>query len=598
MKSNALIIVLVQLSLALLLPKTASGQNTYTTVVSNDLPVLYWNFNEESGNAKQLMPIVLPTTLNDLSPSNAATRISHSSQSFGLKLGNAASFLVGDFFFGSGLAVPTNSLAAAWALEFWVQVQGETEFLRNDYLMGFGPGGNYPGILWDYIGAATPRYGLELFSAGRRTGAGPLITDLNWHHVVYAFYGDGVAGVANRLDIYFDGVLAAESIRGEFSAPISLTQVTIGTSTPQFAGPDGFEGNIDEVAVYSLGSATTEAQVTAKVTQIASHFGLAKTSDNYTQAVLADGPFLYWNFNESSGAALQLAPVASAPVNNDLVPSTEATRLAHAGQSGLGLGSAASFPTAGGRFSIGALQSPFPTLNGPWAMEVWMQAAGDTSGALLNDYLVNLGNSAPAILFDYIGGANPNGGVELYGSGTRSGVGPSVEDHAWHHLFFAYYGDGVNGVADRLDIYLDGTNAFTNIRGNFAAALPLGSSLVVGTSSAQWAVADGFEGNLDELAIYNLNGLTTETAVETKVRDMAARHYAAAQGEPVLAISRTGNQLVISWKAAVGYDLVSSSSVTGTWNTVGTTPVIENGIATVTVDITGQSQFYRLRKQN
>jgi len=46
----------------------------YSGVVSNDHPVLYWNFDEAAGNAKEIIPVNLPTNINDLVPvANATT---------------------------------------------------------------------------------------------------------------------------------------------------------------------------------------------------------------------------------------------------------------------------------------------------------------------------------------------------------------------------------------------------------------------------------------------------------------------------------------------------------------------------------------------
>ena len=68
--------------------------------------------------------------------------------------------------------------------------------------MNFGTGGeNVPAVLYDYVGSAQPRYGLELFriSVGW-TGPGPLVSDTSWHHVVFVYYGNGTDGIANRAE--------------------------------------------------------------------------------------------------------------------------------------------------------------------------------------------------------------------------------------------------------------------------------------------------------------------------------------------------------------------------------------------------------------
>jgi Concanavalin A-like lectin/glucanases superfamily len=577
-------------------PENVGAQTAYSRVVTNDAPLLYWNFDEVSGNAKEIVPIILPSTANDLTPVASATRVSHATLGDGLNLGNAASFQVGDYFIVQNIAAATNSVQGPWLLEFWMQVQGSQEFQRNNYLMNFGSaGGNAPAVLYDYVGGAQPREGVELFANGNRTGAGPIIDDQNWHHLVFAYYGNETSGAADRLDIYMDGTNAAQNIRGNFSSPLSLTRFVVGTSAPQFAGSDGFEGNLDEIALYNLSSMTNESTVTAKVSQIASnHFALAHSAQSYSQGVLADGPMLYWNFDEADGNALQLAPVTFGPVQNDLVANGGAGHVAHASiNSGLGLGNAANFP-AGGYFNNGLLKVPTNSVVGPWLLEFWMQAQGSLTNHPRYDYLMNFGNNAPAALFDY-NGANTNGGVELFHAG-RTGFGPGIEDNSWHHLLFAYYGDGVTGVADRLDIYMDGTNAAQNVRATFSSPLTL-TSLVVGTSGAQFAAADGFEGRLDELALYDLGNLNDESAVTVKAADIAARHFAAAQ-VPVVAITRTGNQATISWSSTMtGFALQSASSLTAPqWTSLNNTPTLVNGRYQVSITITGQAQFYRLQK--
>lgn len=575
----------------------AAPPTAYSLMVSNDAPILYWNFDESFGQAEEIMPVVLPTTLNDLAPSNTATRVSHADLGSGLKLGNAASLVEGDYFYASNLSVGTNSLSAPWAIEFWMQAQDSLEFVRFDYLMGFGAGGNHPGILYDYDGGA--RYTLEAFGGGRSDGTnGPAIADLNWHHIVIVYYGNGDSGVADRLSMYVDGSLAAANVRNTFTSPISLSQLTVGTSAPQFP-VDGFWGNLDELAVYDLASKTTESQVTAKAAQIASHYALASNASSaelYSQGVLADSPLLYWNFNETDGNAHQLVPVSAQLAKNNLTPANGATRTSHVSMgSGLGLGNAADFSTNGEHFAVGTLSFPQATLPPPYLIEFWMRVKGSATTHPRYDYLANFANNAPAVLYDY-NGENPNGGLELFRGGTRTGFGPSIEDNNWRYVLFAYYGDGATGVADRFDIYVDGTNAAQNVRGTYSAALSLNAGLVLGTSGGSFAVADGFEGNLDEFAIYDLNALTTENEVTTKAADIAARHFAAAASISLQAV-RSGNNLVISWPgAATGYALEFAPVLNGSWSAAGVTPELVNGRWQATIAIGPNNGFFRLRQ--
>ena len=62
---------------------------------------------------------------------------------------------------------------------------------------------------------------------------------------------------------------------------------------------------------------------------------------------------------------------------------------------------------------------------------------------------------------------------------------------------------------------------------------------------------------------------------------------------PAISVSRSGNQLTLSWPAdAVGYTLESADTLpAASWTTVG--GVVNNQ---VTVNITAENRFYRLRK--
>ncbi len=173
------------------------------------------------------------------------------------------------------------------------------------------------------------------------------------------------------------------------------------------------------------------------------------------------------------------------------------------------------------------LDSGRSSLGPPWAVEFWMQVQGDnTLGAGdRQDYIANFDGNATAFIYDY----NPEE-LEMYAQVFgRTGSGPHVSDTQWHHVFWVYYGDGTNGVADRVDAYIDGA-VVPDVRNNFSRSLILNNSLLFG--AALDTGAGGFEGRLDELAVYDLSGLGTEADVLAKVSDMAPTHYAAGFGDP------------------------------------------------------------------
>ena len=73
----------------------AQAATPYSQVVSNDAPVLYGNFDEPSGNAHEVIPLIPPTNINNLNPEGVATRVSHAAIGDGFNLGNAGSFSLG-----------------------------------------------------------------------------------------------------------------------------------------------------------------------------------------------------------------------------------------------------------------------------------------------------------------------------------------------------------------------------------------------------------------------------------------------------------------------------------------------------------------------
>ena len=589
--------------ITLALPSHLRADTAYTTIVSNEAPVLYWNFDEGSGPAKQIMPLSAPPITNSLSPVLSATRVDHASLGDGLKLGNAIHFQYAADCFAGGLNTTTPLLQPPYALEFWVQVDlGDTNTQRFDYLMGFGTG-NYPAVLYDYN---TPRLSFEMYSqdAGR-SAVGPTIADVNWHHIVMAYYGDGTTGVGNRLSFYVDGTNASPDVRGTFHRALDLTTLTVGTVSTN-DHQHGFLGSVDELAIYNLHNLTNEADITAKVSAIsANHFALATSAaspEAYTQGVLADSPFLYWNFNEPDGVAVEIAPQTLPPVNS-LFPLNNAGYMTHSPSEGLGLGSAASLTAQTNGFApvfatAGTYGIP-TTINPPYAIEFWVQIQGDTNCTPLThrfDYALAFNGNFPAVLYDY---NDPRFAWEMFSTsgGGRSALGAQFVDYSWHHIVFVYYGDGTTGVADRLSMNLDGTNAAPSMRGTFTRSIQT-ASVVAGCYNTAGALVDSFFGNIDELAIYDLGSLTDESQVTAKAEAIAS-HYAAAKIAipPSLTILRNGANVITSWPSpSTGYVLQSAPALLGPWAAEGSTPATVGSNLQVTLPLNATNQFFRLKK--
>ena len=557
----------------------------YTTQVLADRPFLYWNFDESDGGAIQLAPLTADPVVggSELVPVGGAGR----GPSIG-KLGTAAVLDGASYFEAATLAAGKSTLTGPWAVEFWMKVDGDNSAERQDYILNFGnsPGGdNAPAFIYDFKPDE-----LEVFH-GARTDAGPVVSDDQWHHVLWVFYGDGTTGVADRMDAWIDGVNAG-NVRSAFSRAIKLNErLLVGAALA--GGVNGFEGAIDEVAVYDLSGLADEAAVEARAALLSTHHAAATSADPqpYADLVLSHQPILYWNFNEADGNAQQLVPVVPAPPDNSrntLLPVNEVGRVAHAQAGGLQLGHAAEF-TGGNYFRAVSLDSGRPLLAAPWAVEFWMQVAGDNS-AERQDYLLNFGTSpggdnGPAFIYDY----KPDQ-LEVF-HGQRTDGGPTVSDEDWHHVVWVFYGDGVAGVADRMDAWLDGVN-LGNVRSGFGRSIKVNEMLLVG-AALQDGVG-GFEGRLDEVAVYDLSRFASESEIEAHMQGLVARHRSAALNPPAavppLVITQNGNQVTISWTGA-GFTLQQSATLTG-WSDVpggSTSPV------TVTLTAETPAKFYRLR---
>ena len=223
------------------------------------------------------------------------------------------------------------------------------------------------------------------------------------------------------------------------------------------------------------------------------------TPEVYRQAVLADSPLLYWTFDEPSGNAVDLISGTS---DNALAPADGATRI----ESSLGLGNAAEFSGVGSaasnqaRFRSSSLKLAKPSYD-HYAIELWTQFDATMNPRyLLEAGSGSVGNS-PSLIHGFTNAAAPNG-LEFFGPGTRSdGAFPNVPpDNNWHHLVME-----VNHPARTHTLYVDGVRAGT-MPVNGSSPWQVGF-LGVGATFAEGL--HGFDGRIDELAIYDLSGILT-----------------------------------------------------------------------------------------
>lgn len=89
-----------------------------------DAPLLYWNFDEVEGDALQQMPVPLPlpnNANNELVAQAGVVRVLHEGLGTGFQLGNAIELSGANCFQAADLDVAISSVAALWAVEFWMK---------------------------------------------------------------------------------------------------------------------------------------------------------------------------------------------------------------------------------------------------------------------------------------------------------------------------------------------------------------------------------------------------------------------------------------------------------------------------------------------
>jgi hypothetical protein len=219
----------------------------YNAAVLADNPLVYWTFDESSGNAIEQVSGIASA---EMVPMGGATRAPSATTLTGVSLGSAAvmdgvagsRFQASDIMPGSG---PGADFIASqrWAVEFWVNLGGSGQaYLSETYAAT----SNNPGVIYGF------QPGLELFGGGGRTGtAAPVPLNVGqWHHVVAAFYGNSSGFGDNLREIYVDGVLSLTDTTSAFSAGHGLNTMAIGNAVTPNENPAPLM--IDEYAVYEL----------------------------------------------------------------------------------------------------------------------------------------------------------------------------------------------------------------------------------------------------------------------------------------------------------------------------------------------------------
>jgi len=70
----------------------------------------------------------------------------------------------------------------------------------------------------------------------------------------------------------------------------------------------------------------------------------------------------------------------------------------------------------------------------------------------------------------------------------------------------------------------------------------------------------------------------------------------ASRPDPMVTIGRTGNQVILSWQASLGYNLQTTTNLAlpNTWSNISTVPVLVQGRNIIANDISAAGRYYRL----
>jgi hypothetical protein len=400
-------------------------------------------------------------------------------------------------------------------------------FLQVGKLVALVPSGQWPVASGQKAEAGTGKASGTHASAKPQAELYPLSTT---HYPLFAVrtptttitdlgteFGVEVDGRGATVSYVFQGLVRVKMLRAE-----SGRQEEVVLNCNESAR---VEPSAQKITVFSA-TATGESTARSKFVR--------SLKSNYVRAVLADKPVFYWTFNEPSGPAFEQARHLS---RQALLPLGAASRCSHEDiGSGLALGNAADFTGGSGAFASRQLHQGV-VLPGPWAVEFWIQPPLEQKEHR-GQYVLNVGlgseppfnRTDPAIIFNWPQHA---AGYELQlfreGHGATS-QGPLLVDQRWRHVIFVFFGNGdFFGVADRVDVVLDG-QARTIDRKMFTAAFRVNGQLWLGTEGADFR--HPFRGRIDELAVYDLSGLT-EQQVGERAAELGRRHFSAAHTKPV-----------------------------------------------------------------
>ena len=324
------------------------------------------------------------------------------------------------------------------------------------------------------------------------------------------------------------------------------------------------------------------------------------TNTPVTLSVFRPQPLVgLWRFNESSGTNVF---DSSGLGNNGFLASINGSLPAWAaGQAGFG--NALSIANYGTNYSFATIPSSSTLLIGetatnPWTITAWTYESSDGTANFVANYgRIMVIDDGTAFQFE----SGAVGDAEMYtwaranlawqvGWGVGTSVSPLLDQ--WVHWAVVY--DGTN-----ITVYRNGNQG----PNGGVASLPLSppsplggyagfqDGLLIGTELAQSADRT-WNGLLDDEAVFNI------ALSQAQVQSVMAGNFNAfiTQPPPELSISTGSGNVFITWPSVWGaYQLQSTTSLApSAWTNVPTSPVQNGSVMTVTLPLSGTTQFFRL----